>query len=186
MNVREWMNQNSALTTIGALVIVILALGYAISHLTQCHGPTVRMPKAAYYYDIGTGKIFTDEWDKLAPIEAPSGLPDAGVLAHVYACDGCSSDLVGMTKQEVEQTGATIAFLEKYTEKGRQKLVEMRKQGTMYDPVEFGMEGKRFAVVPNDPSSPPQFNRNMMQLTDTWNKCPDAKSHPKPCFPESR
>lgn len=126
MKVRDWMNNNSALVTILAVVVLVISLGVIImqTRAPGAGGRTIDL----YYYDLNTGKLFVGKSDEIPPIEAPSGpyqnapgnLP-AGVRAHVYACGECP-DVTNMTAEEAQQAGVTIAYLEMYTPEGKAAL----------------------------------------------------------------
>src|SRR5690606_5765079 len=86
MNVREWMNNNSALVTIGAVVLLVIALGII---LLQTGDGITSGPIMMYYYDLNEGRLIQVMSDQPAPVETASGPHDgmpAGVRAHVYTC----------------------------------------------------------------------------------------------------
>ncbi len=94
MSVREWLNQNPSVTTIGAIVLLGLCLWFIIHQLST--GPGSELNPRAYYYDLNTGELFVDDSSKFPPIEAPSG-PDpdgqpAGVRAIVFSCSSCDDE----------------------------------------------------------------------------------------------
>lgn len=120
MKVRDWMNNNSALVTIAAVVLLVISLGVIIM---QTKGPGSVGPIKLYFYDLNTGKLFVAMSDQVPPIDAPSGpygergLP-GGVRAHIYSCGSCGN-YDGLTAEQVNQTGAYIAYLEMYTPEGK-------------------------------------------------------------------
>lgn len=184
MKIREFMNNNSALVTILAVVVLVVSLGVIIMNT---RGPGVARTIDLYFYDLNTGKLFTAKSDQIPPIEAPSGplqgqpgnLP-AGVRAHVYACGECP-DLTGMTLQEVEQAGAYIAYVEMYTEQGKAALTAGASgppEGPMIDP----MEQTLIARVP-ELAWQPMYSDAGFRLTESGHRaCPDG-SAPQPCRP---
>ena len=92
--IRDWMNKNSAMITIFAVLLLIAALAAIVM---QARGPGVGGPVDVYYYDLQSGELFTSQNTKNPPIPSPTGnglMPDgtgAGVQAVVFACGDCSS-----------------------------------------------------------------------------------------------
>lgn len=87
--VRSWVNAHpglAATVACGSVLLLILGLVQLLrpaSHDRQFQGPT------AWFYDAGTGSLFTDNARHTGPIEAPSGAlidgTPAGYRAHVYS-----------------------------------------------------------------------------------------------------
>jgi len=113
MGLRNTLNRNPTLTTIGALVLVGLCL-FASSWLTFTGGITP--PESHYFYDLNTGEIFVDKLQR-GPITTSSGQTDeggaAGVKAFIFTCGSCGASYAGMTADEVSATGATFAYLQR-------------------------------------------------------------------------
>lgn len=156
MKVRDWMNNNSALVTIAAVVLLVISLGVIIM---QTKGPGQIGPVELYFYDLNTGELFVAMSDQNPPITAPSGPygdengPPAGVRAHVYACGECG-DLEGKTVEEIEATGAYISHLEMYTPEGKAALEAQKTDPNtpmMVDPMEYtrikSVEGDRWLLA---------------------------------------
>src|SRR5690606_22803013 len=102
---RDWLNKRSAIVTVLAVVVLIAALGFIIM---QARGKPYR-PQIVpvYYYDLGSGKLFTAMSDQIPPIQSdsgsgPGGMPQ-GVRAYVYACGDCPTNAVGMTITDLFQ-----------------------------------------------------------------------------------
>jgi hypothetical protein len=110
MGVRDTLNNNPAITTVGAVVIMVICLGLIVWQLTGSEGGG---PTAVYWYDMNTGQIFVDE-PQQSPIQTASGPTDdgepAGVRATIFACGSCA-DYEGMTPDEVQQSGGKVAYL---------------------------------------------------------------------------
>jgi hypothetical protein len=118
MKLRDWINNNTPLVTVIALVIVVGAIGYIFYSQRT---PTFRQPNQ-YFYDLGSAA--PDHIDRLfpakaqiPPIDAPSGkvMDDgspAGVGASVFACGGCD-----------DKSQRFIAYLETYTPEAKQAML---------------------------------------------------------------
>jgi len=89
MTIREYVNNNSAVVTICAVVLLLLSLGFIIMRLG---GGSKYRPRVVdvYYYDIGDGQLFTALSNEIPPIDAPSG--KQGVRAYVFACGDCANE----------------------------------------------------------------------------------------------
>ncbi len=118
MKLRDFLNNNSALVTILAVVVLVIALGVIVMQLQP---PRTAGAIDLYFYDMTSGQLFTASSDQIPPIETSNG-PHAGVRAHVFACGECPGNLSGMTAEQVRQQNAYIAYLEMYTPQGKQAL----------------------------------------------------------------
>ncbi|MEX2215776.1 MAG: hypothetical protein WD768_16815 [Phycisphaeraceae bacterium] len=91
---REWVNQNSAAVTIGAVVILIFSLAYLWFNASPgSGGGGNRGPIDQYFYDVNTQKLFVVSGDKLPPIPSPSAPNDPTKLAYKayrFSCGDCS------------------------------------------------------------------------------------------------
>lgn len=153
MKMRDWMNNNSALVTVGAVVVLILSLGYIVwSSKGPGYGPRVI---DIYYYDLNTKQVFVGKSDQYPPIDAPSGrgykLPNgqeipAGVRAYVFACGECP-DVTGLSLDELQAKNAFVAYVEMYTMEVRDMLMKQaageapsgpEQEGMMYEMFERG------------------------------------------------
>lgn len=77
-----------------AIVVILFCFGYVYRTFMSPSRPS--LAPGVFYYDLGTGQLFTGRLVDLPPIPAPSGLhlpdgSDAGVRAHVYACGSCAN-----------------------------------------------------------------------------------------------
>jgi hypothetical protein len=121
-SLRGWINQNSAVVTIGAVLLLIVAL---VVMMRQCGTPHYPgQIEQVWFYDLNTKQLFAGKRDEIPPIETPSGpyaLPDgtqipAGVRAYVFACGDCS-----------DESKRFIAYVERFTPEVKEKLVAARK-----------------------------------------------------------
>ncbi|MAE68166.1 MAG: hypothetical protein CMJ18_28280 [Phycisphaeraceae bacterium] len=107
MKIREWLNDNSAVATILAVLVLIAALTYLIRSNTS--GGKGNRPKAQYFFDEASGELVEAPITELAP-------DDGGrVKAIVYSCSDCGAD-------------PQVAWLEKYTKAARKKLLDIKQQ----------------------------------------------------------
>ena len=201
MNLREWLNQNPAFSSVAAVVVLIAALGFAVHTLTGGKS-SVSGPKAVYYYDLVGGTIFSADPSAMPPIVTPSGntikvkskTQDAGVRAFVMACGGCSGNLDGQTPTEVTASGGDIKYIQKYTEKAKRDAEAARNRvaegGGAPPPMmlDMHMMGQLVASVPKEAGKNPRWvkstskeARNIFQRV--LEKCPSGE-RPKPCFPQ--
>ncbi|MEO0588713.1 MAG: hypothetical protein AAF078_13870 [Planctomycetota bacterium] len=157
MSVRAFLNNNPAVMTIGTIVVLLICLAVIYNNLRGNGG---RSPANvdAYFYDEGTGEIFTASAREYAPIDAPSG-PGAGVRAVIYGCGSCDPDTW------------TIAYLEKYGPEAHHALVN--------DPSsEAAMMAESDGTLVRSVDNPqwvPQLTRIGLDLMDRAAQiCPDG------------
>jgi hypothetical protein len=181
MRFRNIMNNNSALVTVLAVVILICSLGFIIFQSR----PYSYRPRIVdiYFFDLGTGTIFLGKSNQIAPIDAPSGAgPEGvqlGVRAYVFSCGSCDNE-----------ADRFIGWLERYTPEAKQQLLNPPKIDEaspagpeMIDTWEKGHEIARYRkdlktlkwVVNNSDAG-----YKIMQ--DVQNKCPNGQANP--CFPQ--
>lgn len=88
MAVSDILEHNKPVT-VGLAVAVIVVAVWLIASRGGAGKPAVA--KERFYFDVGSGQLFTGPITAHIPIKAPSG-PNNGVMAHVFACGECSSD----------------------------------------------------------------------------------------------
>ncbi len=196
---REWLNRNSAVVTIGAVVLLIFSLAFIIKQsLPRRFRPQI---VDIYYYDLGTGKVFLAKSDQTPPVEAPggpsgSGMP-MGVRAYLFACGECPTGLAGLTAEQLAAKQVFVGWLEMYTPEAKQYMEQMRRGAAdesgpappgaaggpmvpeMYDVM---MQGQLIRAIDNDqwvPANTPEGFEIMNLLRQA---CP-PESVPRPCFP---
>lgn len=192
MSIREWINKNSAVATIVAVVILVISLGILIMNLGGGRrGPVV---KELYYYDLNTGKVFTAPVESLPPVKAPSD-PDeskrSGVQAYIMACGECPSNIAGATAEELAQRNVFIVRLEKYDDRTRDQLVKMMEQQQqagpegpppmMVDPF-LMEEGRLVKPLQGDRWVPIHSPAGMQIMESLQRRCEDG-TNPKFCYP---
>ncbi|MEM8496101.1 MAG: hypothetical protein AAF663_12030 [Planctomycetota bacterium] len=100
INLREWLNDNSAVTTIAAVVLLMVALGVMLVTVTGGGGGGgFEPPTQRFFYDLNTGELFPVAIDELPPIDRgePFMLPNgqsipAGVEAFVFGQEDGPAD----------------------------------------------------------------------------------------------
>jgi hypothetical protein len=169
MNPREFLNNNPALVTIGAIVLLIICLAIIVIQLSGRGGFE---PVDLWYYDEGTGQLFIADTSEPAPIDAPSGA-GAGVRAVVYACGECPELDEGMNADAVEAAGAFIAYLEKY---------EPMDAGAAEE--EYYEQRTLIRTLDSDQWISMETEEGMMMMEQDYsNRCP-GEQYPTPCLPE--
>jgi len=129
MGLRETINQNSAVVTVGAVVLLIIALGVTVCSIsgggTSATGPGVGQQ---WFLDEGTNKLFAAEADAVPPIQAPSGKD--GVRAYVFTCDkNCGGhNLDGKGLDELEELGLFVGYVEKISPRGIEHMERIKQE----------------------------------------------------------
>jgi len=117
MGLRDYMNNNSSVVTILAVVVLVIALGIIV--MTSKGPGRNSYIVDIYFYDLNTGKLFIEKSDQRPPITTASGPTPtgkkAGVLAYVSTCGECRN-YAGMGVEELKAAGAFISRLEMFTE----------------------------------------------------------------------
>ena len=87
MSLREWLNNNSTLVTVGAVLFLVVALGVVF---LQMRGPSIARSDAdTYFWDIDAHEPFVAPLNE-EPDQAPSGGPVA--QAYLFSCGECTPD----------------------------------------------------------------------------------------------
>ncbi|MBI1373543.1 MAG: hypothetical protein GC159_12510 [Phycisphaera sp.] len=163
-DLRNWVNQNSAAVTVGAVVLLVISLAIIIN---QGRSPTPPPPGEAYYYDLVSKEYFTDEATKIAPIINPATGNEA-VRAHFFTCGECS------------ESERFVGYLEKYTPEAKQQLetnpesfefYEEAFLGRLYAPAPSETADPAVAETWVDAETPPGFKI----VEDLQGKCPPRK-----------
>lgn len=203
MGIRDWANQNSALTGAAALLVCIFAVGFTVCQsIGKRGGKTIT---AVYFYDLAAGKLFKSDPKSLAPIDVPSGATveyrgkemKAGLRAYVFSCSGCPADMDGMDEAQIEEAGASLAYLDRYTDDALKQHEKMQQQMESEDGVPrmpgpmmmFDTMGRLVGTAPDKPGEYPKLYNQMDERGSTLTrnalqKCSDG-SYPKQCIPDS-
>lgn len=168
MSIRDFLNNNSALVTILAVVLLIVALGFIVMQLGGGGNRVRTIP--VYYYDLDTGELFERESDTIPPVETSSGEMN-GVRAFVFACNDCS-----------DESDRFVGYLEMFTQEAKE-ILEMAPEDRPEDvPYDFYESGR----LVKTPESDRWFEANSPQgfqiMESVREQCPDGD--PQPCYPD--
>lgn len=109
MGLRETLNQNPGITTIGIAVIIVVAVGLVVMSLIGGEGSSAGPSNKAWFSDDDGNSWFADDRSKIPPFDHKG---KQAVRAHVYTCDGGKTKFVG--------------WLERYTPEGKKQLEAQR------------------------------------------------------------
>ena len=119
MQIRQWVNNNSAVATILAVVLLLVALLVILKTVGPTSGPG--MAQYQYYYEIDSGERIKDDFTKVPPFATASG--GTAVYALFYSCDDCDDNW-------------QVAFLRKYSD--RAKKIKEDYERKMREAIESG------------------------------------------------
>lgn len=108
---------------IASLVVIVLALFYIFAGSS---GGRSRSPGSVYFYDSGTGELFSAPRESTPPIVGPSG--EEAWMAYVFTCGSCS-------KKE-----RFIAFLEKFPPDVKARMAELEARADAEDLSDLEMD----------------------------------------------
>jgi hypothetical protein len=109
---RAWINKNSALTTILAIVFLAGAMIAIVYQLLPKTYPPMNID--GYYYDLENDKLFVARVGDLPPIAvpgSPAGAKPMGARAMVFACHDCK-----------DEKDRYIGYIEIYTPEAKEAL----------------------------------------------------------------
>ena len=168
MQLREFLNNNSAVVTIIAVVILVISLGIII--LNNRGGRTNRIVDV-YFYDLNDGSLFTAPSNSIAPIDAPSGPYNGkpgGMRAYVFACGDCD-----------DESSRFIGWIERYTPEAKQALSGDSPDYAAYEFYETGQLIK--GLEEGDPWVPANGERGYAVMERISARCPGGGV--TPCYP---
>jgi hypothetical protein len=141
MSVREYLNNNSAVATILAVVVLVVALGIIVWSNKGPGGGDFQV----YFYDLNTQTISAQSPRLPSPYDVGGGTTEyfdgthgSGVRATIYVCGEADDISPGMSREEIEAAGGKIVSLHRYAPQmlaAQQKLYagEEVDPGTMYN-----------------------------------------------------
>ncbi|MCC7191866.1 MAG: hypothetical protein IT444_03695 [Phycisphaeraceae bacterium] len=186
MKLRDWVNKNSAVVTILAVLILILSLAAIVWNST----PTSYKPVDMWYYDMGSeapdhlDRLFAGKGNELPPIASPSGKLNEngepmGARAWVYSCGDCA-----------DKKSRFIAYIEVYSKEAKELFTNPAKVSTSAMPPPLRPEDmlkQEEGHYIKEPDSDkwyqfqsPEGNNIRMKVLE---KCGDIKTPPKMCYP---
>ncbi|MCL5946258.1 MAG: hypothetical protein M1472_05320 [Planctomycetes bacterium] len=109
-NLRNTINENSAVVSIIAAVVAIVAIAFIVRNFIQTpnYGPTT-----AYYYDTSDGSVQVLPRSKYPPLIGKTGKPTL-VWAEYYTCSSCSDK--------------KLAYLEKYSPQAKKAMEQLQAE----------------------------------------------------------
>jgi len=173
MNIREYMNNNPAVVTIGAVVILVICLGLIIKTLFKGSGGRTG-PVDVYYYDLNTGELFTAGSDKFPPIQSPTDEGDklSGVRAMVFSCGDCD-----------KKSTHFVGYLERYTPEAK---AAMERAASSDEPMMedvYEMEQGREVKLPDAAEWIDGNSEAGMAVYEAIRQRCEADERPRQCFP---
>lgn len=183
MKIRDYLNQNSSVGILAAVVLLVISLFIIYRQLTGSGGgPRIT---ELYYYDLNTGRVFVAPIEAVPPIETDSGDyqgEPAGVRANIFACGSCRKSYAGMTPEEIESAGADLAYLQKYPPDAK-AAIERSRSGEAGQQDYLAAEQELYSAVYEDEWYHVYEDAEQIgQLTQIDLDCPEDK-RPKVCFP---
>ena len=133
--IRDWLNQNSAVVTVAAVAILVIALAVVIR---QGSGNTRTPPDSAWYFVPETGATVVDKANLIPPIMVEG---KQAVKAHYYGCDDCEGEnkFLGyyekysdQAKTELEKINATQAAGGEVDSDAEMRAYELAMTGRFY------------------------------------------------------
>ncbi len=177
MNVREYLNNNSALVTIAAVALLVISLGLIIlNNRGNAPGGVVDV----YYFDLNTQKLVVAPSDRLSPFDGGSGTfayPDGEhgsvVRAMVFACGECEGIRPDMSLAELEAAGGFIGYLQIMTQRARE-LQERSQAGEELTEADFDImysQGNLIADVSGQRWFPEMSDQAMRIMDQASQRC---------------
>jgi hypothetical protein len=120
LELRNRINRNPKIVIGISMVTGILFLLIFITQVVSFKPPILSESQKVWFYDLNTEKLFLADWDRIPPIDTPSGrLPDgqpAGVKAYLLS-----------DSENPKTPEQRIRYLEKFTPEGREIISSFQK-----------------------------------------------------------
>lgn len=186
MNVREFLNNNSAVATIVAVVLLVIALGIIV---WQNKGPSAGQYES-FYYDLNTQEIFVDDATLSAPFDRGTGTYEyfdgakgSAVRAIIFTCNDPADIKAGMTLAEIEAAGGFIAYLERLSP----QMIEMQAkldagQELAEQDYMLDMGGGLISTIDGQVWLSQESEQGMQLVSASFSRC-GAGQNPKICRP---
>jgi hypothetical protein len=170
MSFRNLTQQHPAIIAVIAILIIVGCVIW-----TTRGNDGVTPSQQIYFYDLGSGELFTADRAQEPPVDAPSGAA-LGVKAAVFSCGACTDD------------DFVIAFISTYSEPAREALQQRGQAGEEDFDVQRDAiieQGMLVAALPEDGEQPrwvPAMTPQGIAIASRTDKlCGDAPA--KPCLP---
>jgi hypothetical protein len=129
MGTRSWLNNNPAVVTGAAVVLLVVSM--LILYLTVLRSPG--WGGDSYFYDRNTGQVFLASGPP--PVKtagAYQGEP-AAVELYIFACGECGGSYAGKTLPQIREAGAKVGMFQKFSPQAKQQLMhaDVMDQATM-------------------------------------------------------
>lgn len=186
MNVREFINNNSAVATIMAVVLFAVALAIIV---WQNKGPSAGQYES-FYYDLNTQEIFVDDATLSTPFDRGGGtfeyfdgVKGSAVRAMIFTCNDPADIKKGMTLAEIEAAGGFIAYLERLSPEtiAMQSKLDAGQDLTEQDRV-IGMAGGLISTIDGQVWFNQESEQGMQLVNASFSRC-SAGQTPKICRP---
>lgn len=174
MKMRNWLNNNSAVVTILAVVVLILSLATII--LSTRQGSFTPQDVPYYFYDLDAKELFVGKSSQTPPIDTPAG-GKRGVKAYVYSCGDCA-----------DESTRFVGYLEMYTPEAKEMQEKMnRNDGSINyddpnnDPMMVVDRGRRIADVKGEKWFSYDSVDGVKIIEYPSTRCPDGSF--RECYP---
>jgi len=171
MGIREAMAKNPAGAAIVTVVVLVVAIWFVA--VNRSPGPSYDLADQAYFYDLGSGKLFPGPRDAVSPIDAPVGGAGKGFRAHVFTCGKCS------------ESELMIGYISKLTGEAAELAASDPEKATSPEAAAIRMQGE-FVAAPPAPGAEPNWvleasPKGEKLTSEATSKCGDRFA--KPCRP---
>lgn len=163
MSFRETMNKNSSLTTIGAVLVIVVVLGLIAWQFWPSGYKKGGYTELYYTNDDGKSYFAADRLTNIPPFDKDG---KQAVQAQVVRC--------GSGK-------AFVGFMTRFSEPAKKALEEAKSKGQLTPEL---LTGYATQVEAKQPGQSEWVGWQKMGETGVGNiTCPDAMTSPKPVFP---
>ncbi|MEM9419017.1 MAG: hypothetical protein AAGA25_08225 [Planctomycetota bacterium] len=184
--VRGFLNKHSAIATIVAVVVLVMALAVIVLQNKK----TAIFDYDVYYYDLNTQKIFVDHVSRETPFDNGAGMYQyfdgsrgSAVRAIVLTCGDPLAIKNEMTPTQIEAAGGYIGFLERMSPA---MIAVQAKIAAGVELTDVDMEyelGASMVATPDELEWHDQESEEGMNILDrALAACPSGEI-PKRCLP---
>lgn len=184
MGVREYLNNNSAVATIIAVVVLMIALGIMV---WSNRGGGGAGSGQMFYYDLNTQTISRQPRTSPSPLDTGNGTfkyfdgnLGSSVRATIFACDEDFEVTDGMTLSELEAAGGKVTALYRFTPQAQARQIKIDNGETLTDEeMNYEMMDSGLLVADLDGQNwYPETSDQAAQLTmSSSNLCGGERAH---------